>query len=80
MYADDFCSDIVAYCKKYRFDAIHPHHQNVSSELVKRCHQSGILVNVWTVDSPADLLRMMECGVDTVITNDVETAIKIVNQ
>lgn len=80
LYVEDLSLDIVAYCQKHQFDAIHPYYRNVSRELVERCHKSGISVNVWTVDSPADILRMMEYGVDRVISNDVATAVKVISR
>ncbi|MDF2821040.1 MAG: glpQ [Clostridiales bacterium] len=71
LYSDSFCYDVVDYCKAHKFDAIHPNFREVDKNLVKLCHANGILVNVWTVDSYGDFLRMKEYGVDTVITNDV---------
>ena len=62
--------DIVNYCLKYRFDAIHPYYKLISKSLVHTCHQNGIAVNVWTVDEPDDIRRMIEWGVDAVISND----------
>lgn len=65
------------YCIAHRFDAIHPAHPYVTPEYVQYAHAHGVRVNVWTPDSEEDLLRMKECGVDMVITNDVPTAQRV---
>ena len=38
-------------------------------KLVRRFHDRGHLVYVWTVDSDDDVDRCLETGVDVVITN-----------
>ena len=37
------------------------------------------MLNVWTVDTPADLTRMVALGVDIVITDNVEGALLAVS-
>ena len=69
--------DIVSYCKQYGFDAIHPWHQRLSGQLVEACHQNGIAVNAWTADDPDAIERLLSLSVDTIITNDVETAMQV---
>ena len=56
--------------KRYHYDALHPYHKDVNVKMVNRLHAEGKKVNVWTVDKPADLLRMKMLGVDMVICND----------
>jgi glycerophosphoryl diester phosphodiesterase len=41
-----------------------------SGRLVRRAHRSGKAVHVWTVNRPEVALRMIERGVDNVITDD----------
>lgn len=71
--------DVVAYCLKYGFDAIHPYYRIIDEALVRECHRNGIAVNVWTVDEPDDIRRMIEWGVDGVISNDAATALDILH-
>lgn len=73
------CGDVVDYCLKYGFDAIHPYYRLISEPLVRDCHRSGIAVNVWTVDEPDDIRRMIEWGVDSVISNDAAAAQQILD-
>jgi len=51
--------------------ALHPHHSQVSPELVGRAHGLGVAVATWTVNSPDDLDAVVEAGVDVVITDSV---------
>ena len=51
--------------------ALHPHHSQVTADLVGRAHDSGLAVVTWTVNLPEDLDAVVEAGVDVVITDDV---------
>ena len=64
------------YAKYASADAIHPHYSVIAAlpETVAKCHESGILVNVWTIDKPDILNYMFECGADAVITNKPDVA------
>jgi glycerophosphoryl diester phosphodiesterase len=52
-----------------RAAAIVLHHRVVTSAGVRRAHDLGVPVVAWTVDSPVDLRRVVEAGVDAVVTN-----------
>jgi glycerophosphoryl diester phosphodiesterase len=56
--------------------ALHPHFTVVTEELVRAAHDAGLALNTWTVDDPADMQRMADLGVDTIVTNDVALAVK----
>ena len=45
-------------------------HRLVTASAVERAHAAGLPVLAWTVDEPADLDRVVDAGVDGVITND----------
>jgi glycerophosphoryl diester phosphodiesterase len=47
----------------------------VSFELVRRIHDSGRTIQVWTVDDVPTMEWLAECGVDGIITNDVRRAV-----
>lgn len=42
-------------------------------EWIKQCHDLGLKVNVWTVNSPDDMKWCIEQGVDFITTNEPET-------
>ena len=46
----------------------------VSGDLVKAIHDSGRAIQVWTIDDPAVMEWLADCGVDGIITNDVRAA------
>ena len=49
--------------------AIHPHHRLLHGDAVQQAHQRGLRVNVWTVNAPVDMERMIALGVDGIITD-----------
>ncbi len=59
------------------FRAVHPFVLSVTPDLVTRAHAAGLAVNVWTVNAVDDLERMVELGVDAVITDRVRDALGV---
>jgi glycerophosphoryl diester phosphodiesterase len=53
-----------------RIDAVMSHWILVSAALVRRVHDAGGELYVWTVDDPGRIRRLEQLGVDGVITND----------
>jgi glycerophosphoryl diester phosphodiesterase len=64
------------YANYVKADAVHPHYYVIAAlpETVKRCHENGLMVNVWTVDDPDAIKLMLKCGVDTIITDKPDIA------
>ena len=50
----------------------------VSPRFVKLAHQADIAVQVWTVDEPADIRRLLEWGVDGIISDRPDVAADVV--
>jgi len=55
-----------------------PEYTVVTPENVAWCHKRGIKVVPWTVDEPDDIRRMVDCGVDAIISNYPDRLIEIV--
>lgn len=55
--------------------AIHPHDLLVDRSFLKRAHDAGLVVNVWTVDDPQRIVELVGWGVDGIITNSPSVAI-----
>lgn len=55
--------------KKLKASAIHPSLGIITRDNTKLCHDKGFKVNVWTVNERNDILRMMEFGVDGIISD-----------
>lgn len=49
---------------------LHPHLHDTSEFLIAAAHRRGQRVHVWTVNQPGDIRRMLDWGVDGLITDD----------
>ena len=52
---------------------------SISRSLVRSLHNKGIDVYAWTVDSRHNINRMIDLGVDNIITNNIPLAIECIN-
>ena len=50
----------------------------VSPRFVELAHRAGIAVQVWTVDEPDDIRRLLEWGVDGIISDRPDVAVQVV--
>jgi glycerophosphoryl diester phosphodiesterase len=50
-------------------DALHPEKHLVTQEYMRWAKERGYRVNVWTVDEPAEMERLIALGVDGIITD-----------
>jgi len=50
-------------------EALNPHFVQADEQLVARAHDAGLAVNVYTVDPPELMRRMVSMGIDGVFTN-----------
>jgi glycerophosphoryl diester phosphodiesterase len=66
---DDFNGSIPRAVKAAGGKNWAPYHKYLTSALLAEAHQLGLEVYVWTVDSRSDMERLMEMGVDGIITN-----------
>ena len=55
-----------------------PESSVVTRENVTWCHEHGIGVVPWTVDDPAEMRRLVDCGVEAIISNYPDILIKTV--
>ncbi|MGZ6996187.1 MAG: glycerophosphodiester phosphodiesterase, partial [Acidimicrobiia bacterium] len=53
--------------------ALHPHlaalGEAFAADAVARARELGIALNVWTVNDPAEIIRLASLGVDGIITD-----------
>lgn len=69
--------DIVNYAKELGVYAIHPNYKLVDKSLIKKCHENNILVNAYTVNEKEDIERLIEEGIDGIITDYPNIALEI---
>ena len=55
-----------------------PHYQYITDALLEEAHQLGLKVYEWTVDSRSEMVRLIEMGVDGIITNRPDILISVV--
>ncbi|MCE5208218.1 MAG: glycerophosphodiester phosphodiesterase [Chloroflexi bacterium] len=55
-------------------DALHPHYTDVTPALMRHQKEIGRKVNVWTVNDESAMRRMIDYGVNGIITNDPKLA------
>lgn len=52
------------------YQALHPHHGDVTQRLEERLHRRGRKLLAWTVNSPDEMRRLLALKVDGIITDD----------
>lgn len=52
----------------------------VSRRFIRHAHRAGLRVQVWTVDEAADMTRLLEWGVDGLISNRPDRAVGVRDQ
>lgn len=60
--------------------AIHPYDRLVDAALVRRAHEAGLEVNVWTVDDPDRMVELIGFGIDGICTNVPDVGRKVVSE
>lgn len=59
----------IGFAKSIDADALHPHQMFVTQKLIDEAHENGIMVNPWTVNKEKDIIKLVNMGVDGVITD-----------
>lgn len=52
--------------------ALNPRHDLVDAQMLSRAHDLGMRVNAWTVNAPEEISRLLDLGVDGIITDHPE--------
>lgn len=67
------------YAHKLHVTGINPPHEYLRyvPSTVRKAHAAGLTVNPWTVNRPDDMRRMIDLGVDAIITNHPDTCLEL---
>jgi glycerophosphoryl diester phosphodiesterase len=66
---DDYDGSLAKAAKSLSYDAISPTFASVTPKMIDEAHQFGLPVIPWTVNTIADMTRLMDLGVDGIITD-----------
>jgi len=58
------------------YQALHPYITSTSREQIQRAHRLNRRVHVWTVNTPEQILQLKDWGVDGIITDDPQMAVR----
>jgi glycerophosphoryl diester phosphodiesterase len=72
--------EAIEWGKVLNATAIHPSLGIITRQSVVDAHNQGFNVNVWTVNEPEDIERMIEFGVDGIISDYPDRLISIINE
>jgi glycerophosphoryl diester phosphodiesterase len=60
------------------YAALHPYVSDVTAQQVQRVHRLNRKINVWTVNTEEEVRRLVNWGVDGIITDDPLLAVRVV--
>ena len=52
----------------------------VTPAFLRRCHRAGLQVHVWTVNEPADMERLLDEGVDGLVSDRADLLAEILTK
>lgn len=77
---EDEGGDWIQVCRDACAQAISPRFGYVTVENVARSHSAGLAVIPWTANDPAEWERLIEAGVDAIVTDDPAGLVRYVRQ
>lgn len=76
----DLPKDIEKLLEEKGESGFHPKRRTVTKLLIERAHNLGYKVRPWTVNKRKSILSLADFGVDAIITDDPEKAVKLLRQ
>lgn len=58
--------------------ALHPWVKELAQPTIDACHAAGLQVNTWTCDDPARMAQLIGWGIDGIVTNVPDVAVKLI--
>jgi len=60
-----------------QYQALHPNVRDATHQQIQRVHRLGKRIHVWTVNAEGDMSRLFDWGVDAIITDDPQLAVRV---
>lgn len=76
----DLPADPILLARTIGATGIAPRADRVSKELVEAAHRAGLVVAVWTVDSPELLRKLVAMGVDGIVSNVPDQVLEVLER
>ncbi len=76
----DDLPDFVNMAQSLGAEIISPHHEWITKEAIEALHRRGVKVIPWTANTPAAWKRLIEMGVDGIITDDPQALLRYLNR
>lgn len=73
-------SRYIKKAKEHRFYAVHPYYKTANQEFVDLAHKNSLKINVWTVNEEKIMRKLVQLGVDGIITDDIALLNKILKR
>jgi len=64
------------FAKLFKMNAIHPWYKDVTKDMKKFATMNKLKINTYTVDKPSEIRRLADIGVNGIITNVPDIALK----
>ncbi len=64
------------YASNLGVEALHPYHMSTNRDMVESCHNHGIKVIAYGAEEQDAIRRLLQIGVDAIITESVNNALK----
>ncbi|WP_243414851.1 glycerophosphodiester phosphodiesterase [Flagellimonas aquimarina] len=61
--------EAISVAKELNAIAINPNYKTLNEDNTEKIHEAGFKIYTWTVNEPEDIQKMMDYGVDGIITN-----------
>ncbi|MBW2977882.1 glycerophosphodiester phosphodiesterase [Candidatus Woesearchaeota archaeon] len=60
----------IKLAKRFGIEVIQPHYFFATKRIIKKAHENNLKVNVWTVNNKDRIQKLIENGVDSIITDN----------
>jgi glycerophosphoryl diester phosphodiesterase len=73
--------DPFIYARHVKADAVHPYYPTLAAPgVIEGCKKYGIKIHPWTVNDQKAMRRLIGAGVDAIITDTPDVALKILEE